>query len=82
MIVIVIKIRTGWMGIMTMIENGMEISTVIGNRMEMEITMEIMIEIVGVLVITGNHLIYNVVAIPIRTTPSSYHQAFSDEAVS
>ena len=36
-----------------------DLDLVIGNRMEME--MEIMIEIVGVIVITGNHLMDNLV---------------------
>ena len=35
-----------------------------------------------VIVTKGNHLMGNVIAIPIQTTPSSYHQAFSDEAAS
>jgi len=69
LISIVIKIR---------MEKELKIVIVIEIRMKIE--MEIMIEIVVVIVITGNRLMDSVILIPKQVTPSSYHQAFSDEA--
>ena len=54
------------------------IKTVIAIENRMEIVTGIVIGFVVVIVIAGNHLMDNVV-IPIQMTPSSYHQAFSDE---